>query len=244
MAPPLRRRLQPRRQVRPGPRRPSQQQVKATSSAGRPHDTADPARSRARRRSASSIFFTRDFVGTYIVPPTETFEHQLVIDDRDVPVHMIFLGRANTDGDAVAWLPQQMIVTSGDIVVSPYPVRLRQLSRRVDTRPWPSRPCLGFTTLIPGHGEPMHDTSYLDRLIASIRDLQAQVGPLAKTGISLDEIRKKVDFSKSITLFGDSPRVKANLQGLFFDPMIGTLTRKPGGSRSSRVTSTAFRHRN
>jgi hypothetical protein len=36
----------------------------------------------------------------------------------------------------------------------------------------------------------------------------------------LDEVRKKVDFSKSIALFGDTPRVKANLQGLFFDPMI------------------------
>ena len=88
---------------------------------------------------------------------------------------------------------------------------------------------LHFSSLIPGHGEPQHDISYLDRLIASIRDLRAQVGPLAKAGMSLDEIRKKVDFSKSIALYGDSPRVKANLQGLFFDPMIANAYKEARG---------------
>ena len=32
-----------------------------------------------------------------------------------------FLGRANTEGDAIAWLPRQRIVMTGDVVVSPTP---------------------------------------------------------------------------------------------------------------------------
>ena len=71
---------------------------------------------------------------------------RLMIPDRDVPVDMLYLGRANTEGDAIAWLPKQKIVATGDIVVSPYPVRLRQLFRATGSRPsarsrrWASRP--------------------------------------------------------------------------------------------------------
>ena len=169
-----------------------------------------------------------DFAGTYIVPPTETFERELVIGDRDVPVRMMFLGRANTAGDAIAWLPRQQIVVSGDIVVSPMPFGFGSYPSD-----WIATlgkiKALGFTTLVPGHGMPMTDATYLDHLIASIRDLQAQVGPLARAGAPLDDVRKRVDFSKSIALFGDNPRIKANVQALFFDPMIGNAYKEARG---------------
>ena len=166
--------------------------------------TAPDRKERIKKALAQFDLMTRDFVGTYLVPPTETFEHELVIKDRDVPVHMMFLGRANTDGDAIAWLPKQKIVASGDIVVSPYPFGFGSYPTEwIATLGKLKR--LGFTTLIPGHGDPQHDTSYIDRLIASIRDLQAQVAPLAKAGMSLDDVRKKVDFSKSIAMYGDTP---------------------------------------
>jgi len=145
-----------------------------------------------------------------------------------VPVHMMFLGRANTDGDAIAWLPEQKILVSGDIVVSPYPFGFGSYSGDwIETLG--KIKALGFKTLIPGHGEPMSDASYLDKLIAGLTDLRAQIFPLAKAGLSLDEVKKKVDFSKSIALFGDTPRAKANLQGLFFDPMIGTVYKEATG---------------
>lgn len=169
-----------------------------------------------------------DFVGTYIVPPTETFEHKLVIEDRDVPVHMMFLGRANTEGDAIAWLPRQKILASGDIVVSPYPFGFGSYSGD-----WIQTigkiKALGFTTLIPGHGFPMSDASYLDKLTAAMTDLRAQIFPLAKAGMSLDDVKKKVDFSKSSALFGDTPRAKLNLQNLFFEPMTKSVYKEALG---------------
>ena len=190
--------------------------------------TAPDRKERIRKALVQFDETTRDFVGSYLVLPTETFEHELVIKDRDLPVHMLFLGRANTAGDAIAWLPRQKIVASGDIVVSPFPFGFGSYPAAwIDTLG--KIKALHFATLIPGHGEPLHDTSYLDRLIASIRDLQAQVGPLAKAGMSLDDIRKKVDFSKSIAMYGDTPRVKANLQGLFFDPIIGSAYKEALG---------------
>lgn len=169
-----------------------------------------------------------DFTGTYIVPPTETFERELVIADRDVPVRMMFLGRANTAGDAIAWLPRQKIVVSGDIVVSPYPFGFGSYSGDwIETLGKLRR--LGFTTLIPGHGMPMSDASYIDKLIAAMTDLRTQIFPLAKAGASLDDVKKKVDLSKSIALFGDNPRARANLQNLFFDPMTGSVYKEALG---------------
>jgi len=183
---------------------------------------------RIRKALGQFDLMTRDFVGSYLVPPTETFEHELVINDREVPVHMMFLGRANTDGDAIAWLPKQKIVASGDIVVSPYPFGFGSYPAEwIQTLG--KLKALGFTTLIPGHGHPMTDATYIDRLVAAIRDVQTEVGPLAKAGVSLDDVRKKVDFSKSIAMFGDTPQVKANLQGLFFDPMIGNEYKEARG---------------
>lgn len=174
---------------------------------------------RIRKALAQFDVMSRDFTGSYIVLPTETFEHELVIKDRQAPVHVMFLGRANTAGDAIAWLPKQKIVASGDIVVSPYPFGFGSYPADwIETLG--KLKALGFTTLIPGHGHPMADAGYLDKLIAAIRDLQEQVGPLAKAGVPLDDIKKKVDFSRSISLFGSTPRDKANLQELFFDPMI------------------------
>ena len=190
--------------------------------------TAPDRKERIKKALGQFDVMVSDFAGTYIVPPTETFEHELVIKDRDVPVHMMFLGRANTEGDAIAWLPRQKIVASGDIVVSPYPFGFGSYSGD-----WIQTigkiKALGFTTLIPGHGLPMSDASYLDKLAAAMTDLRAQIFPLAKDGMSLDDIRKKVDFSKSIALFGDTPRDKANLQGLFFDPMIGSVYKEARG---------------
>jgi len=190
--------------------------------------TAPDRKERIKKALGQFDEMTKDFIGSYIVPPTETFEHELVINDRDVPVHMMYLGRANTEGDAIAWLPKQKIVATGDIVVSPYPFGFGSYPTE-----WIATlgklKALGFTTLIPGHCEPLHDISYLDRLVASIRDLQTQVAPLAKAGMSVDDVRKKVDFSKSIAMFGDKPRDKANLQGLFFDPMIGSTYKEARG---------------
>ena len=98
-------------------------------------------------------------------------------------------------------------------------VRIRELPRGLD-RDDRQGEGDGVVTLIPGHGLPQKDTAYLDKLIAAITDVRAQVGPLAKAGMPIEEIRKKVDFSKAIAMFGDTPRIKQGAQGYFFDPMI------------------------
>ena len=181
--------------------------------------TAPDRKERIKKALRQFDDYVADFKGTYIVPPTETFERELLIDDGDLPVRLMFLGRANTDGDLVAWLPRQRIVATGDIVVAPYPFGFGSFPADwVETLG--KLKGLGFATLIPGHGDPQAGADYLDKLITTISEIRSQVGPLARQGLSLEEVRKRVDLAKVGELFGTTPRAKANFQGLFADPMI------------------------
>jgi len=191
-------------------------------------DTAPDRKERIKKALSQFDVFAKDFPGTYIVPPTETFERELVIDDPEMPVRMLYLGRANTEGDALAWLPKQQILATGDIVVSPIPFGFGSYSGDwVQTLS--KIKALAPRTLIPGHGVPQSGFNYLNKLLAALNDVRGQVIPLAKAGMTLDEVKKKVDFSKSIEAFGTSPRIRANVQSLFFEPMTGSVFKEALG---------------
>jgi glyoxylase-like metal-dependent hydrolase (beta-lactamase superfamily II) len=184
---------------------------------------ADPATApdrveRAKKAKVDFAAFAKGYAGTHVVPPTETFTDALRIDDRVTPVEIRFLGRANTAGDAVVWLPKQRIVMSGDMVVWPtpfgffsYPGEWVQTLGRLKA--------LGYRTLIPGHGEPQSDTAYIDQLVGSIEDIRAQVGPLAKQGLSLEEVNKRTDFARYRDVFGKTERMKTLFKVYWTDPM-------------------------
>ena len=182
-------------------------------------DTAADRRERIRKALPQYDAFLEDFRGTYIVPPTETFERELFLDDSELPVRLLHFGRANTDGDLVAWLPSRKIVVAGDIVVAPTPFGFGSFPGD-----WIQTigkiKALGFTTLIPGHGDPQGDSAYLDKLVTALADMRAKVGPLARQGIPVDQIRAKADFAAITELFGDTARNKTNFETLFLTPMI------------------------
>ncbi len=172
--------------------------------------------------------FARGYRGTFIVPPTETFTNELLIDDAERPVRLMHLGRANTDGDAIAWLPRQRIVMTGDIVVWPspfgffsYPESWIGVLQRLKA--------LDYAVLVPGHGDPQTDTVYLDRLIATITDIRAQVGPLARQGLSLEETRARVNFAPALEQWGTTPRLRAMFEGYWLTPMVENAWREGRG---------------
>ncbi len=178
----------------------------------------EATRARYRRMEADTRERMAAIRGTYLVLPTETFTDELRLDDPVRPVHLRFLGRANTDGDAIAWLPNERVVVTGDIVVHPIPFgfgsfpgdwldvleRIRALDYRI---------------LIPGHGEPQTDTVYIDRLAATLRDLRAQIAPLAGQGLSLAEVRGRVNWDAQRAVFGDTPRNRLLFDAYWLGPM-------------------------
>jgi len=132
-----------------------------------------------------------EFPLTVHTPPTFGFEKELTISLGKREVKVLWLGRANTGGDAIVWLPDAKLLLAGDTVVHPTPFAFGSymsewpvtLQRMIDLRP---------ATIIPGHGPVMHDTSYLTLLIEAFQALFSQVQAAVAQGTSLDDIRKKV----------------------------------------------------
>ena len=181
--------------------------------------TAPDRRERVKKAIAQYQAFPKDFVGTYIVPPTETFERRLVLGDPLRPVELLHLGRANTDGDLIAWLPGEKVVATGDIVVAPVPFGFFSFPGDwIETLG--KLKAIPFEVLIPGHGDPQRDRAYLDKLVTAISGIRAKVAPLAKAGVKQEEVKAKVDWAELIAPFADTPRNKVNFEGLFIDPMI------------------------
>lgn len=140
-----------------------------------------------------------------VYPADQTFTDRVSIPDRAAPAEVMFLGRGNTDGDAVVWAPKQRVLASGDLVVAPipyaahtYPGEWIATLKRLEA--------IDFAYLVPGHGPVETDRTYVDKLIAALGDVRAQVAPLAKADVPLDEVRKRIDLKPLRGAFaGDDP---------------------------------------
>ena len=145
--------------------------------------------------------YSEDFRGISIRFANVTFTDRMSLLDEVAPIEIMYLGRTHTDGDAVVWLPKQKVIATGDAVVSPvpfwrttYPVEWVPVLEKIKT--------FGFITLIPGHGLPQTDTSYLNTLIATLHEVNTQVANLAAKGLTLQETQARVDFSSQAKAFG------------------------------------------
>jgi glyoxylase-like metal-dependent hydrolase (beta-lactamase superfamily II) len=152
--------------------------------------------------------------------PDITFDHTLSIPDPVAPVEVLYLGNANTDGDAVIWLPDQRVLITGDILTAPVPYGSESYAKEwIDVLNLLDN--YDFAYLIPGHGAVQTDHDYLRRVKALLVDIRTQVAPLAAQGLSLEEVQKRVDFTKDVTSFaGSSTWRQTEFSGYFLTSMI------------------------
>jgi glyoxylase-like metal-dependent hydrolase (beta-lactamase superfamily II) len=191
---------------------------------------ADPV-VRAGFAAAAASFrqYALDADGTLTIAPREGFADRLVIADRRRPVEALYLGPANTDGDAVVWLPRDRILVAGEVVILPFPygyesyptswLRVLKTLRGYD-----------FKTLIPGHGPPQHDRAQIDRIAAALEAVRSQVGALAAQGLTLAEVQAKVDLSAQQRSFvGDDPWLGRWLKAYWTQPIVTSAYKEAKG---------------
>lgn len=197
---------------------------------GNVEKATDPALKAGWERS-ERLFrqYAMDMDGAITVAPSEGFTDRLTIPDRAAPVEARFLGRANTDGDAVVWLPRQRILITGDTVVAPFPFGfgsypgewLRVIAR---LKAYP------FTTLVPGHGPPQHDRVYLGKLAAALIDVRARVAPLARQGLPLTEVQRRISVDADAARFaGGDPWLHQWLRDYWLNPIIASAYKEAKG---------------
>jgi cyclase len=150
--------------------------------------------------------------------PTLAFTGDLTLDLGEREVQIRFLGRGNTSGDAVAWLPKEKVLVTGDLLVRPLPytydgypsewvVALERMA------------ALGPAALVPGHGDVMRDTTFLllvrDLFRSALAQLDEQIkrqGPAEF--LTLDQVKDKIDLSSFRDRFaGDDPDLREAYDG-------------------------------
>lgn len=106
--------------------------------------------------------------------PNLAFDHELDVDLGYREVRVMHLGRGNTLGDAIVYLPKEKVIAAGDLLDYPvpylgggYPVEeigtLENMAR------------LDAETIVPGHGDVLHGKAYLDQVIEFLKVIVAEV---------------------------------------------------------------------
>jgi cyclase len=127
--------------------------------------------------------------------PTTTFNDELTVYLGKREVRVLFLGRGNTAGDAVVYVPDAKLVASGDLVVYPVPYPFGSfIGEWIETLK--KLDALDAATLVPGHGPVLRDHDFLRASIALLEETKRQTDEAYKQGLTLDETVKKVDVSK------------------------------------------------
>jgi cyclase len=148
--------------------------------------------------------------------PTLTFDHRLVIHRGGREVHLLFLGRAHTAGDVVAYIPSERVVATGDLMhgllpfmgdgfPDEWPATLRALE------------ALEFDRVIPGHGSIQEGKSVLAQFRAYVEEITEKVSRGIERGQTPDELKKTIttDALASLKANDMSRRVDRELTALF-----------------------------
>jgi cyclase len=161
-----------------------------------------------------------EFPHTSHTPPTIGFEKELTINLGRREVRIMWLGRANTGGDAIVWLPDAKLLLTGDAVVYPAPFAFGSyisewpatLQKMIDLNP---------AIVIPGHGPVMHDTTYLKLIAEMCQSLFTQVKAAVAEGATLEAIRRKVtlaEFKQRIDALATTDLMRASGFNSFLYP--------------------------
>ena len=122
--------------------------------------------------------------------PTMAFERTMKFYRRDREIHLLYLGRAHTEGDVFVYLPKEKVVVTGDAVIGWTPFMgdgyPEDWAGTLDALGQ-----LDFTQMIMGHGDPA-GRDWLRTFRGYVGDMVEAVRKEVATGATLDEVKKRV----------------------------------------------------
>src|SRR5262249_2170296 len=149
--------------------------------------------------------------------PTIVFVDKLAFDDGEHRVELKRMGPGHTKGDAVAYLPKEKILFTGDLCVNwkygnnvadrdaDHPNWVRALSEM--TR-WDVK------TVVVGHGS-LGTTEPMRGQRAYLEDMWSKVVAGRRAGKSADQLVKEIDLSKHQPFGGDPERNAASIRAMY-----------------------------
>ncbi len=147
--------------------------------------------------------------------PTMAFDRTMKLYRRDREIHLLYLGRAHTEGDIFVYLPKEKVVITGDAVIGwtpfmgdGYPTDWATTLDRLAE--------LDFTHMIMGHGE-VAGRDWLLTFRAYVHDMVEAVRAEVMRGATLEEAQRRVPealaptYEKPFSVYGDYRPWRAGL---------------------------------
>jgi phosphoglycerate dehydrogenase-like enzyme/glyoxylase-like metal-dependent hydrolase (beta-lactamase superfamily II) len=134
----------------------------------------------------------RHMDGSPLKVPTVVFDDKLVLDDGKQRVEFLFLGHAHTAGDAVAYLPRQKVLCTGDACVNGAYNFMGHSDSASWVRTLERMQQLDVETVLPGHG-PAAGRDLLERQKRYFAELRRQVQAGIDAGKDVEEVVKGID---------------------------------------------------
>ncbi|HLK27275.1 MAG TPA: MBL fold metallo-hydrolase [Puia sp.] len=126
----------------------------------------------------------------YVLPDL-LISDSIVLYRGDRVIKVLWLGRGNTRGDVVTFLPKEKIAATGDLVVYPIPFAFGSYYKE-----WIEAlgrlEALDANIYMPGHGFVEYDKGYVRQVKDLLTDLLGEVNQSVKEGMTLEETKKKV----------------------------------------------------
>jgi cyclase len=178
------------------------------------------ARAFTERQIPQLEWASQELKGVKLLPPNLTVDREMILYRGARTIEIRFLGRANTRGDLVVVLPQERVVITGDILVNPIPFSFGSyLGDWVKTLA--AIKALPVDIIVPGHGRPQHDWTYLDRVSRLIASTVEQTRKAVAEGKDLEATRKAVSleaFKKEFA--GDDVIQNRSFDNFFTTPAV------------------------
>ncbi len=130
-----------------------------------------------------------EFKNVVQLVPNVSFDRELNIDLGGRLVQIRFLGKGNTAGDTIVYLPKEKILITGDLLDHPVPymfggfpvdfVNTLRIMLLFDAQ-----------TIVPGHGDVLHDKSYIQQTMELMQAVNTEVEKEINDGKTLEEVQE------------------------------------------------------
>ncbi|HEU4412245.1 MAG TPA: MBL fold metallo-hydrolase [Polyangiaceae bacterium] len=199
------------------------------SEGGRPYTEGEIAELKAALAGVEPVWAEfRELAARRDLVPTLAFDRELRFDLGGREVRVLHLGRGNTAGDAVVYLPREKILAAGDLLDHPvpylgggYPVELLATLEGLAR--------LDVDTIVPGHGAVLHGKAYLGQVTAFLREVigavDAEIHRQGNGPRKLEEVRKAVEQRVDVAAWrqrfaGDDREARDFFDGFSFSGLV------------------------
>jgi cyclase len=144
---------------------------------------------------ADARYALPQFQQAHRLPPNITIDRRIVIDLGGRTVEVAFLGRGNTAGDAIVYVPDAKLLATGDLLVAPTPYAIGSfIDEWIVTMKALS--AYDANVIIPGHGEVQHDKQYMQLVTQALESLSQQAHAAVKQGQTQEQFQKSLNLAE------------------------------------------------